>query len=125
MAVIDVTVDDWERTVLQSDTLVLVDYWHERCIWCKRLDPIYSELAEDYQDRLKFVKSDILSSDENRKMAITYGVMGTPTLIFFCAGRPVGTAVGFQPKDRLKQLIDDMIDKHQECITQSTELNTG
>jgi thioredoxin-like negative regulator of GroEL len=48
--------------------------------------------------------------------------MGTPTLIFFCEGRPVETIAGFQPKDRLIQLVDDMIDKHRECIEQSTEL---
>ncbi len=48
--------------------------------------------------------------------------MGTPTLIFFCDGRAVGTTVGFQPKQRLKQLVDDMIQKHQECIEKSTEL---
>lgn len=73
---------------------------------------------------MKFAKINVLSSHENQHVAVEYGVMGTPTLIFFCDGRPVGTAVGFQPKERLKQLVDDMIEKYRECIDKSTELKT-
>ena len=122
MSALDVTADDWEKEILQSDTLVLVDFWHERCPWCKRLDPIYSEVAEEHGDKVKFAKLNVLESHENQHIAVEYGVMGTPTLIFFCNGRPIETAVGFQPKERLSQLIDDMIDKHQDCIKQSTQL---
>lgn len=122
MSVVDVNAEDWEREVLQSETLVLVDFWHERCPWCKRLDPIYDEVAEEYKGRVKFAKLNVLSSHENQHIGVEYGVMGTPTLIFYCDGRPVGTAVGFQPKERLKQLVDDMLDKHKECIGRSTEL---
>ena len=124
MSVADVNADDWEKEVLQSETLVLVDFWHERCPWCKRLDPIYAEVAEEYKGRVKFAKLNVLSSHENQHIGVENGVMGTPTLIFYCDGRPVGTAVGFQPKQRLKQLVDDMIEKHRECIDQSTKLET-
>jgi thioredoxin-like negative regulator of GroEL len=66
----------------------------------------------------------VLSSHENNHLAAENGVMGAPTLIFYCEGRPVGTAVGFQPKDRLKQLVDDMLEKHKKCVSQSTKLKT-
>ena len=122
MTVLDVSADNWEKEILQSDTLVLVDFWHERCPWCKRLDPIYSDVAEEYGDKVKFAKLNVLESHENQHIAVEYGVMGTPTLVFFCNGRSIETAVGFQPKERLTRLIDDMIDKHQDCIKQSTEL---
>jgi len=122
VTVLDVSADNWEKEILQSDTLVLVDFWHGRCPWCKRLDPIYSDVAEEYGDKLKFAKLNVLESHENQHIAVKYGVMGTPTLVFFCNGRSIDTAVGFQPKERLTRLIDDMIDKHQDCIKQSTEL---
>ncbi|GAF78008.1 unnamed protein product, partial [marine sediment metagenome] len=107
-----------------SDNLVLVDFWHERCIWCKRLDPIFSEVAGEYGGKMKFVKLNVLSSQENQRLAAENGVMGTPTLIFYCEGRSVGTVVGFQPKDRLRQLVEDMLGKYKKCIVQSTELKT-
>jgi thioredoxin 1 len=119
---IDVNADDWEKEVLKSDTLVVVDFWHERCPWCKRLEPIYSEVEKEYGDKVKFAKLNVLSSNENNHIAAENGVMGTPTLIFYCKGRQVGTAVGFQPKERLKQLVDDMLDKSKQCLDQSTKL---
>ena len=119
--VLDVSAGDWEKEILKSNTLVLVDFWHERCPWCKRLAPIYSEVAKEYEGKVKFAKLDVLESQDNREIAVKYGIMGTPTLVFFCEGRPIETIAGFQPKERLKQLVDDMVDKHRECIEKSTE----
>ena len=122
LSVVELNADNWEKEVLQSETLVLVDFWHDRCPWCLRLNPIFDEVATEYHGKTKFVKLNILAKPENQQIAVMYGVMGTPTLIFFCDGRPVETLVGFQPKDRLKQTLEDMIAKHQECIQQSTKL---
>ena len=122
MNVIDVTAENWQREILQADTLVLVDFWHERCPWCKRLEPVLDGVAEEYS-QVKFAKLNVLSSNENQSIAVENGVMGTPTLIFFCDGRPVSTHVGFQPKERLKRLVDDMITLHRECIEKSTKMD--
>jgi len=48
--------------------------------------------------------------------------MGTPTLIFFCEGRAVETVVGFTPRERLRDRLDDVLKRHRECVGQSTEL---
>ncbi len=122
--VLDVSAGDWEKEILQSDTLVLVDFWHERCPWCKRLAPIYSEVAKEYEGKVKFAKLNVLESQDNQEIAVKYGIMGTPTLVFFCEGRPIETIAGFQLKERLKQLVDDMVDKHRECIEKSTEFKS-
>lgn len=124
-SVLEVNADDWEREILQYDHLVVVDFWHEQCPWCLRLNPIYSEVAEEYKSKVKFAKLNVLASQENQTVASKYGIMGTPTLVFFCDGRPVETVAGFQPKERLKQLVDDVIGKHRECVEKSTELKTG
>ena len=121
-SVLDVSADDWEREILQSDTLVVFDFWHEQCPWCKRLDPIYREVSEEYGERVKFSRLNVLQSHENQHVAARYGVMGTPTLVFFCSGRPIEAVSGFLPKDRLKQLVDDVNSKRKECIDKSTAL---
>jgi thioredoxin 1 len=86
------------------------------------LEPEFVEAAKEYEDVVKFAKLNVLSSPENQMTAMRYGVMGTPTLVFFCDGRPVRTTVGFQSKEDLVQVVGEMIEKHQECIKQSTEL---
>lgn len=119
--VLDVNATNWNNEVMQSETLVVVDFWHKQCIWCNALEQLYNEIAGEYGGKVKFTKLNVLESSENQRIAVTYGVMGTPTLVFFCAGRPVASFVGFQPKERLKQIVEEMIDKHRECITKSTE----
>lgn len=120
--ILEVNADSWERDVLKVDGLVVVDFWHERCPWCIKLNPILDEISSEYQGKAKFAKLDVLKSPENRDTAIRYGISGTPTLKFFCGGRSVEELVGYMPKEQLKQRIDDVLAKHQECLRQSTEL---
>ena len=120
--VMDIDAEDWDRVVLGSDVLVVVDFWHERCPWCLRLNPILEEVAREYGDKIRFVKFNVLKSPENRKIAIGYGVMGTPTLAFFCKGEYIGSIIGFIPKEHLKHLIEDMMEKYRECVKQRTKL---
>lgn len=121
-SVLEVEANDWEQEVLESDILTVVDFWHQHCPWCLRLNPLFAELAGEYKGRIKFVKLNVLGGPSNRQIAIRYGVMGTPTLVFFCMGRPVEEVVGFMPKERLKKILDDVLEMHRECIKQSTEL---
>ena len=120
--VFNINAGNWEQEVLKSDILTVVDFWHDRCPWCIRLDPIINEFAEEYKGKIKFVKLNVLGDPSNRKVAIHHGVMSTPTLLFFCWGRPVEQAVGFMPKEQLRKIMDDMLERHTECIKQSTEL---
>jgi len=121
-SVLEVKASSWEKEVLKSDVLTVVDFWHDRCPWCIRLNPIFDEVAEEYKGRVRFAKLNILESPDNQKIAIDYGVMSTPTLLFFCEGRPVEGAVGFMPKENLKKIMEDVIKRHRECIKQSTEI---
>lgn len=122
--VLILTSANWEEEVVRSDLLTLVDFWHDRCPWCIKLNPILDEMGEEYGARIKFSKLNVLENPENKQIAFRYGVMGTPTLLLFCAGRPIDTMVGFQPKDRLKKRLDDILQTHKECIRQSTELKS-
>ena len=71
---------------------------------------------------VKFAKFNVLKNSKHQDLAIKYGIMGTPTIIFFCDGRSIETVTGFQPKERLIQLVEDVIATHKECIKKSTKL---
>ena len=121
-SLVEINAEDWKKEVLESDRLVVVDFWHEKCPWCLRLAPVYEEVAEEYKGKAKFASMNVLASRENQYLALKFGVMGTPTLIFFCAGRPVDAAIGFQPKERLKGIVEEVLRTHKECVEKSTEL---
>jgi thioredoxin 1 len=122
-SVVDLNSKNWEKEVLKSDILVLVDFWHQRCSWCVILNPIIEEISSEYRDRVKFTKLDVMDSRENQEMAIKYGIMATPTLVFFCDGRPIESVAGFQSKEDLTKLLNEIIMKHRECIEKSTILS--
>jgi thioredoxin 1 len=117
---IDLDAKDWDSQVAGSKETVLVDFWHDACVWCKRLDPELAEVAKDFSGKLKFARFNIFSNDENSKIAEKYGIMGTPTLLLFCKGRVVSSLVGYMPRAKLKQKIEEMIDTYRDCFTHST-----
>lgn len=85
------------------------------------MNPIFATLQEQF-DKAKFAKMNILDSVENRRIAMQYGVMGTPTIKVFCNGRTVGEVVGFRPLDRLVSDLKEIIDRKEDCLGQSTPI---
>lgn len=105
---IEVTDATFEQEVLQSDKVVMVDFWAPWCGPCRILGPIVEELAAEYEGKVKIAK---LNVDDNPYTASQYGVQGIPTLIFYKNGEPVGQIVGVQPKAALANVLDRLIDE--------------
>lgn len=120
--VVDSNAASWKAEVLDSKELVVVEFWHEQCPYCRMLEPVYLELSKKYAGKLKFAKFNVYESPENEKIAATYGIMGTPTLKFFCQGRPIQDVVGMLSRDYLEQAINFAIQKHGDCAEKSTAL---
>lgn len=120
----DVDSAEWDAQVLKAKEPFLVDFWHEACTWCRRLEPILVEVAKEFSGRLRFARLNVLSSEANNRLARSYGMMGTPTLILFCNGRVIEQLVGFRPKERLRREVQQMLEKYQDCFKQSTPLKS-
>jgi len=98
-----VTDASFDSDVLQSDKLVLVDYWAEWCGPCKMIAPILDDLSKDYDGRLQITKMNV---DENQAVPAKFGIRGIPTLMLFKGGELVATKVGALPKAQLTAFID-------------------
>ncbi len=88
----------FKTEVLESILPVVVDFTAVWCNPCKMLDPVVTQLSQDWNGKVKFVKMDV---DDNSTLAMEYGVMGVPTLILFVKGKPVQRLSGYQSKDRI------------------------
>ena len=104
-----IEVDDgnFDKTVLQSETPVLVDFWAPWCRPCLMAAPVLEELAEEYAGRITIAK---LNVDQNAKTAAKYGIMAIPNLIIFKKGQPASQVVGYKPKEELKRSLDAALD---------------
>jgi len=96
----DVTDATFENEVLQSDELVLVDFWAEWCGPCHAVAPVLEKIAEER--KIKLVKVNI---DENQDLALRYGIQSIPNMILFEAGAPKASAVGAMPKGMLERSL--------------------
>ena len=104
----NVNQDSFQKAVLDSQKPVLVDFWAPWCGPCRAVAPVVEELAKDYKGKVEFAK---LNVDEAPFVASKYGVMSIPTIIVFKEGKPVQHAIGYQPKDQLKKLLDSALAK--------------
>lgn len=100
-----VTDASFEKDVLQTKDLVLVDFWAEWCAPCRSLGPKLEEIAKELGSKVKVVK---LNIDENPEAPAKYGVRGIPTMILFKGGSELDQLVGNLPKED----IVEMINKH-------------
>jgi thioredoxin 1 len=101
-----VTDQEFERAVLHSDTLVLVDFWATWCASCRMAAPILDELASEYEGRVAVVK---VNGDENPEYATPYQVQRTPTIIFFRHGQEIDRSVGAGRKARYSEKLDTLL----------------
>jgi thioredoxin 1 len=102
-SVAEVTDNNFQAEVLESEVPVLVDFWAPWCGPCRMVAPVVEEIAEERAGALKVVK---MNTDENQNTAIQYNIMSIPTLILFRNGQPAKTVIGAYPKRKLEAELE-------------------
>jgi thioredoxin 1 len=100
---IDVTDADFTSVVLQSDKLVVVDFWADWCEPCQVMSAWVGFLATEFQGQILVAALDV---DENPDTPSQYNIMGLPTLLFLRNGAEVDRVVGVTNYQELKQKVE-------------------
>jgi thioredoxin 1 len=90
--------------VINSNDLILVDFWAEWCGPCKRLSPILDEIADE-----RGLLIGKLNVDENPQKMEEFSVHSIPTMVLFKSGQPVKTITGAKPKHLLLKELSEWI----------------
>ena len=101
MSITTVTVDNFQQEVLESEKVVLVDFWAPWCGPCRNLSPIIDEIAEERTD----IKVGKINIDDHKDLARQFKVMAIPTILFFQNGEEIQRSVGPETKDEVLELL--------------------
>ena len=92
--------------IINSNSVVLVDFSAEWCGPCKVLAPILKQVKDEVGDSVKIIKIDV---DKNQKISARYKVMGVPTLILFKDGVQIWRQSGVMQKQEILSLLQSKV----------------
>lgn len=101
MSVIELTQENYQKEVIESDKPVLIDFFATWCGPCKMVSPVVDEIANEHPE-IKVCKLDV---DKNMDLARTFQVMSVPTLVAMKDGKMVNKTVGAMPKAAILKMF--------------------
>lgn len=101
MSIVKITAENFEQQVLQTKGKVLLDFWATWCGPCQRIAPLVEAVAEENPEIL-VGKVDV---DTDPQLAVRFGIASIPTLLVLENGQVTGKLLGYQPKDKIEELI--------------------
>ncbi|MCX6170608.1 MAG: FAD-dependent oxidoreductase [Ignavibacteriales bacterium] len=115
--IMNITSKEFETEVLKSGNVV-VDFYSSECPPCEALATKFESLSDVYGDDIKFIK---IFRQENKELAVSLGVSGSPTLLFYKNGEMVGERLtgGIKRADIIKNL-ELLISKERAAILKNS-----
>ena len=101
MAILKVTSENFEQ-VKRSEKTVLLDFYADWCMPCRRLAPLIDQIAEEYPEYL-ICKVNV---DDEPALASQFGVSSIPTLVVMRGGEIISQSAGARPKHQILALLE-------------------
>lgn len=101
MSVINISKNNFQHEVLESEKLVLLDFWAPWCGPCRMLGPIVDEIAAEHPE-IKVAKVNV---DEEPELANQFQVVSIPSLFVLENGKIINQALGVKPKQQILDML--------------------
>ena len=102
MSVLQITKNNFQTEVLESEKPVLLDFWATWCMPCRMLSPTIDQIAEENSH----IKVGKINVDEEPELAAEFKIMSIPALIVIKEGKTAAQSVGVRPKEQILALVE-------------------
>lgn len=101
MSIINLTKDSYHNEVMETEKVVIIDFWATWCGPCKMMAPVVEEVAKDYPD----VKVCKVNVDEEPELSNAFKIVSIPTIVVIKNGEIIDSVVGYRPKEDIEKII--------------------
>ena len=101
----EISNQNFDKEVLKCELPVLVCFTTKWCHTCYPTCLFATELIEEYNGRVKFIRVDI---EESPEIAERYHVIPVPTILLFQDSQPMKKLLGFQERFSLRDALDSV-----------------
>lgn len=98
---INISMNNFQQEVVNSDKPVLLDFWAPWCGPCRMVMPVLEEIAKERSD-IKVCKVNV---DEQPELARQFGVMSIPALVVLKNGKIVNQSMGAKPRSQILAML--------------------
>ena len=101
MSIINLTKDSYHNEVMETEKVVVIDFWATWCGPCKMMAPVVEVVAKDYPD----VKVCKVNVDEEPELSNAFKIVSIPTIVVIKNGEIIDSVVGYRPKEDIEKII--------------------
>ena len=103
MSLRELTDEDFDTVIGESNLPVVVDFWADWCGPCRKISPVVEELAAEWNGQVLVVKVNV---DDATKVGLEQKVLGLPTIALYKQGKRVTELTGAKSKSTIKEVIE-------------------
>ena len=103
---IELTKDNFDEVIVNSDIPIIVDFWAPWCGPCQMMTPVFSKVATNYPLKTLFVK---VNTESQQELGTRFGIRSIPTLMVFKDSKEVHRVSGALDEANLNKLILNFI----------------
>ena len=101
-----ITEQNFEEEVVKSNIPVLVDFYSDSCIACKKLAPALGDVEDDYEGKLYVYK---VNTNFDKELAKEYQIAANPTLLFVKNAEVLDRKIGAHTLVELKTWVEALL----------------